>query len=108
MIYLYHRSLVNIDNVIGLPVEVTLNPSMSYNKANKKSRVRCISCAKESMSDMRYPIIYKSIIKHYEHVLHLVGELAGKNGDQVLNWPPESEVIEAAGGVGFGCISMVN
>ena len=29
-------------------------------------------------------------------------------GIRVLNWPPDAEVVEAAGGVGFGCIKMVS
>ena len=70
--------------------------------------VRCISCAQESLDNLRHPITYKSVIKHYEHVLHLVAELAGKNGDRVFNWPPDAEVIEAAGGVGFGCLQLVS
>jgi len=77
------RSLVNIDSVISIPQSVNLNPSKSYDKfSQKRDRIRCISCGKESLDYMRHPITYKSIVKHYEHVLHLAGELAGKTGDR--------------------------
>jgi len=73
------RSLVNIDSVIELPEHVNLNPNKSYEKIQMKKRIRCISCAKESMEDLRYPVTYKSIIKHYEHTLQLMTEVAGRS-----------------------------
>lgn len=69
--------------------------------------IKCISCATDSLDNQRHAITYKSVLKHYEHVLYLVGELAGKHGDRILDWPPNPEVIEAAGGVGFGCLQLV-
>jgi hypothetical protein len=79
------RSLVNIDSVISLPESVNLNPNKSYEKFGpSRVRVKCISCSKESLEVMRHPVSYKSIVKHYEHVLHLVGELAGKHGDRLF------------------------
>jgi len=103
------RSLVNIDSVIQLPDFVNLNPNKSYEKLEMKKRVCCVSCAKEAMEDLRYPVTYKSIIKHYEHTLQLMTEVAGRAaGNNILDWPPEAEIIEAAGGVGFGCLQIVN
>ena len=102
------KSLVNIGSVIELPEYVNLNPNKSYEKLKMKSRIQCISCANESMEDNRYPITYKSVIKHYEHTLQLMMEVSGRSlGLNILDWPPDAEIIEAAGGVGFGCLKMV-
>ena len=101
------KTLVNIEGVIGLPDTVNLNPNRSYDKAVNKNKVSCISCACETMVNMRHAITYKSVVKHYEHILHLVGEINGKSGGTVLNWPPDPEVVDAAGGVGFGCLKLV-
>jgi hypothetical protein len=77
------RSLVNIDSVVSLPESVNLNPNKSYQKfGQNRTRVRCVSCSNDSLETMRHPVSYKSIVKHYEHVLHLVGELAGVHGDR--------------------------
>lgn len=74
------------------------------NKSNKKKHVNCVSCATEVLEDLRHPINYKTVIKHYEHVLHLVQEMS----DPVvpLKWPPSADIIQAAGGVGFGCLTL--
>jgi hypothetical protein len=65
------RTLVNIDSVISLSNTVCLNPIKSYERILPKDRVRCLSCARECLEDTRWPVPYKTIIKHYEHVLHL-------------------------------------
>jgi len=104
------RTLVNIDSVISLPNTVNLNPTRSYDRIVPKTRVQCISCAKETLDDMRHPITYKSVLKHYEHVLHIMTDVAtrpDKEGTAILDWPPDQEVVDAAGGVGFGCLNMV-
>jgi hypothetical protein len=97
-------SLLNIESVLTLPPTVHLNPSKSYDKIKPKQEIRCISCGTVCLEDLRHPMQYKTIIKHYEHVLHLVAEMADP-GVQ-LRWPPNDEIIEAAGGVGFGCLNM--
>ena len=93
------RTLVNIDSVISLSNTVHLNPNKSYEKIKTKDRIRCLSCSKESLEDMRHPITYKSIIKHYDHVLHLLVENINGQKKESINWPPDPEVVEAAGGV---------
>ena len=103
------KRLVNINSVLSLPTVVNLNPYKSYDKtATRTQRVCCISCAKETLDTMRHPVTYKTVMKHYEHLLHLIKEISGKGGKQVLDWPPDPEVIAAAGGVGFGCLEMVS
>ncbi len=101
------RTLVNIGSAVTIPNTINLNPSRSYDKIVAKQRIRCISCAKETLDDMRHPITYKSIIKHYEHVIHIMTEICANQHTTVLDWPPDQDIIEAAGGVGFGCIDMV-
>lgn len=101
------RKLVNIDSTVQLPNTVNLNPTRSYEKITARQRIRCISCANETLEDMRHPITYKSIIKHYEHVIHIMTELCANQHTTVLDWPPDKDIVEAAGGIGFGCIEMV-
>jgi hypothetical protein len=101
------KTLVNIGSAVTIPNTINLNPSRSYDKVLTKQRIRCISCAKETLDDMRHPVTYKSIIKHYEHVIHIMTEICANQHTTVLDWPPDQDIVEAAGGVGFGCIDMV-
>jgi hypothetical protein len=99
-----NTSLLNIDNVLQLPPSIHLNPNRSYEKRCRKVEICCISCGNDTLEDLRHPVPYKTIIKHYEHVLHLVTETAKMEDNPVLRWPPSDEIIEAAGSVGFGCL----
>jgi len=101
------KTLVNIGAAVTIPNTINLNPSRSYDKILTKQRIRCISCAKETLDDMRHPVTYKSIIKHYEHVIHIMTEICANQHTTVLDWPPDQDIVEAAGGIGFGCIDMV-
>jgi hypothetical protein len=96
--------LVNIDNVLSLPSTVYLNPNRSYDKIKPKREIQCLSCGTKTLEDLRHPMQYKTIIKHYEHVLYLIQEMTEPG--EVLRWPPNSDIINAAGGVGFGCLAM--
>lgn len=112
------RSLLNIDSVISLSDKVHLNPKKSYDKIQPRIRKPCLSCSKEELEEMRHPITYKCIIKHYDHVVHLMKRstsptkraAASRNGskssDEVVMWPPDQELVDAAGGVGFGCLDQ--
>jgi hypothetical protein len=109
-------SLVNIDSTISLPPTVCLDPEKTYDhEAGRKSKIRCISCAMDCIMSLRHPISYKSVVKHYEHVLQLVVEMSREpdggrrdHSKKILKWPPEPDVIDAAGGVGFGCLALVS
>lgn len=106
------RALLNIDNTISIPEQIYLHPEKSFDgPAVRKQKIRCISCATDCIQDLRHPITYKSVIKHYEHVLQLVIEMLGRkhssSSRNTLKWPPEQDIIEAAGGVGFGCLALV-
>lgn len=111
------RNLVNIDSVVSLSDKVHLNPKLSYEKIVPKRRIRCLSCTRETLEDMRHPVTYKSIIKHYDHVLFLLLEAGKAEGtttvkpdmeDAMISWPPDSQIVEAAGGVGFGCLYITD
>lgn len=97
-------ALVNIDNVLSLPSTVYLNPNRSYDKIKPKKEIHCLSCGTATLEDIRHPMQYKTIIKHYEHILFLVQELADPN--EILKWPPKQEIIDSAGGIGFGCLTL--
>ena len=99
-----NKSLLNIDNVLNLPKKINLNPTRSYDHLKQKKTVNCVSCACETLEDLRHPVNYKTIVKHYEHVLHLVAEMS--DPFVPLKWPPTDDIIQAAGGVGFGCLVL--
>jgi hypothetical protein len=106
------RNLLNIDSVITLNEKITLNPFPTYNKIIPQNHKSCVSCGKETIEQLRHPITYKSIIKHYEHVLLLLQNsislkpLHRKEG--TIAWPPDNEIVEAAGGVGFYGVMISN
>lgn len=101
-----HRQLLNIDSVVALPRTVHLNPTKTYEKIIPKHWIRCLSCAKDTLSDLRHPVTYKVVIKHYEHVLYILSSSSSSksSGGSSITWPPDTQVVEAAGGVGFGCL----
>lgn len=104
-----HRQLLNIDSVVALPRTVHLNPTKTYEKIIPKHWIRCLSCAKDTLSDLRHPVTYKVVIKHYEHVLYILSSSCDSKGSKSsgvssITWPPDTQVVEAAGGVGFGCL----
>ena len=122
------KVLLNIGNVFSLPDVVNLNPVKSYGDISarkSKHRVRCVSCNEETLEHSRHPVSYKSIVKHYEHVLHLLQDnqsqtqtsknkvastvsVSVSRRSYLIRWPPDPEIITAAGGVGFGCIDLIN
>jgi hypothetical protein len=99
------RNLLNIDRVIQIPEKVTLNPFKTYEKIVPKVLKSCISCTKETVEELRHPVTYKSVIKHYEHVLFLLkSSISLKHSNRkegTIAWPPDPEIVNAAGGVGF-------
>ena len=72
------RNLLNLDSCLKLPDIVNLNPAPSYeDKETRKprTRIKCISCSNETLDDVRHPISYKSVLRHYQHVLLLLSEI---------------------------------
>ena len=107
------RQLVNIDSVVSLSNNVHLNPCKTYEKIVPKKRVRCLSCARDTLDDMRHAVTYKAIIEHYEHILHLLTDSSHSGpevprNERMISWPPDAQLIEAAGGVGFGCLYITD
>jgi len=47
-----------------------------------------------------YPVPYKTIISHFEHAIDMMKDELGL--ERLIEWPPDKQLIEAAGGVGFG------
>ena len=90
--------------MLSLPSTVYLNPNRSYDKIKPKKEIQCLSCGCTTLEDIRHPMQYKTIIKHYEHVLFLVQEMSEPG--EILRWPPKQDIIDSAGGVGFGCLTM--
>jgi hypothetical protein len=103
------RKLLNINSVLTLPPSVNLNPYKSYGKILARTKVRCISCGNETLDNMRHAVTYKSVLKHFEHLLHIVKSIAkGQFREKKVSWPPDKELIDAAGGVGFGCLELIS
>lgn len=104
------RSLLNIDSVVTLADNVHLNPKKTYEKIVPKVRRTCLSCAKETIEDVRHAVTYKHVMKHYEHVLLILQSSSsafhGNQKDGTVIWPPDAEVLQATGNVGFGCINF--
>lgn len=106
------KPLVNINNTFAIPSNVYLNPTKDFgSKEGKNVLVRCVSCAAECFKDLRHPVTYKIVVKHYEHVIRLLlNQVKDSTKFEIralMRWPPEKEFIDAAGGVGFGCLQLV-
>jgi hypothetical protein len=80
-------------------------------KEGKNTLVRCVSCAADCFKDLRHPVTYKIVVKHYEHVIRLllnqVKDATKSEARALMRWPPDKDIVEAAGGVGFGCLQLV-
>ena len=105
-----NRRLVNIDSVISLPDSIHLNPQRTFGKTVARETVSCISCARKVLEDLRYPVTYKHIVRHYDYFLEWVKEEALERGDGIMTWPPDKQtkkLIETCGGIGFGGLDLV-
>ena len=102
------RNLINIDNVLKLPKYVTLNPNKSFENIGPKKRVYCLSCGIKVFEDLRYPITYKTLVKHHEYVIQVAKSHAIVNNlPDVIQWPIAKDVLNATGNVGFACIDLL-
>lgn len=123
------KTLLNIDSTVSIPSHIHLNSSKSHslldndNKPKEREAMQlCLSCGTETVESLRHAITYKSIIKHFDHVLELMhiagGSTIDRQGSSMGHsitsspqapghWPPNHEIIEAAGGVGFGCLEIL-
>lgn len=102
------QSLLNIEPMMKLPNAVHLeqnpNHDLSTGVNNYITTASCPSCCKNECETMFHPIPYKTIIAHFEQVLKMISREKEGETEVVLDWPPDSFIIKAAGGVGFGMI----
>ncbi|CAM9149968.1 unnamed protein product [Ectocarpus sp. 8 AP-2014] len=98
---------INIGELVKISSEVTLQQGAAHHREEIKSPAigTCSSCGKTSSGSNFHAVHYKTIIAHFEQVVDLVScDPANRTG--VVEWPPSAEILEAAGGVGFGDISL--
>eukprot|EP00639_Heterosigma_akashiwo_P030448 CAMPEP_0194685744 /NCGR_PEP_ID=MMETSP0295-20121207/15020_1 /TAXON_ID=39354 /ORGANISM="Heterosigma akashiwo, Strain CCMP2393" /LENGTH=481 /DNA_ID=CAMNT_0039573297 /DNA_START=118 /DNA_END=1560 /DNA_ORIENTATION=- len=98
---------LTIDPIVRLPGHLKLNANATYGRpAAPPGIFTCVSCARASPEDQRHPVPYKTVVAHFEQVLALLKAEARAAGaaNQALEWPPPAEMVEAAGGVGFGTV----
>ncbi|OQR96594.1 hypothetical protein THRCLA_07236 [Thraustotheca clavata] len=83
--------------------------SMPDGKPTRKNitAVKCTSCA-QSIDEIRVlQTSYKAVIEHFKQLLgHMKATLSKPN--QVILWPPDDAIIQAAGGVGFGILDEMD
>ena len=69
------KNLVSLGSGVCLPDVINLNPQPTHNDdkgtKSQRTRVRCVSCSNETLDDVRHTVTYKSVLKHYEHVLQV-------------------------------------
>lgn len=96
---------LNIDPMVKLMGTIQLEqmPNHSTDKVvqNRVVFLDCLSCGKQETESLFHPVYYKTIIAHFEKVKNLMTLTNGTQ--QTLEWPPDLELIIAAGGVGFAC-----
>ena len=96
------NELLNTQNVIALSSSAKLcqnaNHDPSVKISNKKSFSACPSCGNRGAGETFHPVPYKTIISHFEHLLAI--------SEKTDTWPPTSDIIKSAGGVGFGTCTI--
>lgn len=100
------KHAVSIDSIVQLPPHIKLIDKASHSEEEPDvlTCVCCISCAQVATSDQFHPVQYKTIIAHFEQLLALLKIDSAASGNEQLKWPPDPQVVAAAGGVGFGNI----
>lgn len=113
------RTLININSTVCIPSSIELNANPRHDKyGQRESRLLCLSCNNETVESRRQPVTYKSIINHYDHILHIItikcdnmaisSSASASTANLSVQWPPDPEIIDAAGGVGFGCMTQIS
>ncbi|CAN0472313.1 unnamed protein product, partial [Hapterophycus canaliculatus] len=89
---------------VKVPSKVDLQQGARHHgeEINSSAVGECSSCGKMSSGSKFHAVHYKTIITHFQQqVVDLVScDPANRSG--VVEWPPSPEILEAAGGVGFG------
>ena len=99
---------LNINPIIKLGPNIKLNPKANHDPNKKLDNEvvlsYCPSCGLEGSDEHFYPVPYKTIISQFEHAIDMMKDELGL--DRLIEWPPDRQLIEAAGGVGFGSYNM--
>ena len=94
------------ETVVRLPQTTVLaqepNHSADQRPVNSAIQATCPSCGKDDGDPHFQAIPYKTIITHFEKTMAMLEEDKGTNPR--IFWPPKRRFIQAAGGVGFGCL----
>ena len=95
---------LNINSIVKLGPNIKLNPKANHDPSkildNEVTLSYCPSCGLDVSDEHFYPVPYKTIISHFEHAIDMMKDELGL--DRLIEWPPDRQLIEAAGGVGFG------
>lgn len=95
------------ETVVRLPQTTKLSqePNHCADKKpvnNSAMQATCPSCGKDDGDPHFQATPYKTIITHFEKTMAMLE--ADKNTNPRIFWPPKRQFIQAAGGVGFGCL----
>jgi len=100
---------LNMNTVVKLPSSIKLSqvPSHDTNAKleNEQSSALCPSCGKHQNNEHYHDISYKTVIRHFEKTMEMLGLELNKIPHPSTSWPPERCFIKAAGGVGFGTVT---
>ncbi len=95
---------LNINSIVKLGPNIKLNPKANHDPHkildNEIVLSYCPSCGLDVSDEHFYPVPYKTIISHFEHAIDMMKDELGL--ERLIEWPPDKQLIEAAGGVGFG------
>lgn len=93
----WSKNTVNMNQLITLAPSVKLSEYANHDSAktisNEKIMTICPSCNEFENNEHFQPVMYKTIISHFEQVI----EISGKQG-----WPPREDIIKAGRNIGFG------
>ena len=99
---------LNMNTVVKLPSSIKLSQVPSHDTTmtlvNKLSSALCPSCGKSQNNEHYHNISYKTVIRHFEKMMEMLGLELNKIPHPSISWPPERRFIKAAGGVGFGTV----
>ncbi|CEG36793.1 uncharacterized protein PHALS_04052 [Plasmopara halstedii] len=63
---------------------------------------RCASCAQVVAQRALFPTTYRAVLAHFQYVLKFSDQCIDGDKRTSLEWPPNEQVVQQAGGVGFG------
>jgi len=84
---------------------LTDKPNHTIEQPAPVKHLDCLSCGTKTPVNQFHEIPYKTIMSHYSQLMWLVSQDPSAS-DKAIEWPPDPRVIEAAGGVGFGCLDL--